>query len=145
METLREDFICVAPKQLVKIAITWLLASQRSYFAREEMVRAMDGNDNPGKEFGLRSVLPSLMTDNDQYWHGGKMLRTINSNRSTSVLFDDHHEFVSARLSSIEKRKRKFLSCDNDFYRILESFQIFNEILQADEAVRQFEDIPMTS
>jgi hypothetical protein len=27
----------------------------------------------------------------------------------------------------------------------LESFQIFNEILQADEAVRQFEDIPMTS
>jgi hypothetical protein len=47
-----------------------LLAAQRSYFTREDEIRAMDGNDNPEKEFGSRNFIPSSMTDNDQSWHG---------------------------------------------------------------------------
>jgi hypothetical protein len=55
MEMTRDEFICAVPGQLMNIAITWLLEAERSYFAREDEIRTMDGNDNSEKEFGLRS------------------------------------------------------------------------------------------
>jgi hypothetical protein len=53
METLHEEFLCAVPGRFVNIAITWLLAAQRGYFAAEDEIRAMDDNDNLENEFGL--------------------------------------------------------------------------------------------
>jgi hypothetical protein len=49
--------------------VNWLLAAQRSDLAREDEFRRIDGDENGEKEFGLRSFIPSALTDTDQYWH----------------------------------------------------------------------------
>jgi hypothetical protein len=69
LETLREEFICSVSGRLVNMAIHWLLAAQHSYFAREDELRGIDGTEEGAKEFGLRSFIPSSLTDTDQYWH----------------------------------------------------------------------------
>jgi hypothetical protein len=69
LETLRKEFICIISGRLVNIAINWLLAAQRSYWAREDEIRRIDGAENSQKEFGWRSFIPSSLTDTDQYWH----------------------------------------------------------------------------
>jgi hypothetical protein len=67
METHREECICAVSGRLVNVARTWLLAAERSYCGREDEIRAMDGNDNLEKDFGLRSFIPSSTIDRDQY------------------------------------------------------------------------------
>jgi hypothetical protein len=47
-----------------------LSAAEGSYFAREHEIRAMDGSDNPEKEFWFRSFSLSSMTESEQYWDG---------------------------------------------------------------------------
>jgi hypothetical protein len=70
LETLREDFLCAVFGRLVNINLKWMLGAQRGHFAREDELRGGDGAENVAKEYGLRSFIPSSMTDTDQYWHG---------------------------------------------------------------------------
>jgi hypothetical protein len=65
LQTLREKFICSISGLLVNIALNWLLAAQRSYLARENEIRGIDGAENGQKKFGLRSFIPSSFTDTD--------------------------------------------------------------------------------
>jgi hypothetical protein len=70
LEALCEEFLCAISGRLVNISLKWMLAAQRSYFARENEIRERDGGENGEKEYGLRSFIPASMTDIDQYWHG---------------------------------------------------------------------------
>jgi hypothetical protein len=68
-ETLREGFLSSISDRLINIHVNWLLAAQRSYLARENEIRGIDGAENGEKEFGLRSFIPWALRDTDQYWH----------------------------------------------------------------------------
>jgi hypothetical protein len=67
LDTLREEFLCSVSSRLINIHINWLLAAQRSYLAREDEIRGIDGAENGEKGFGLRSFILSALTDTDQY------------------------------------------------------------------------------
>jgi hypothetical protein len=66
LETLREEFLCAVFGRLVNINLKWMLGAQRTYFARDDEIRGGDGAENAAKEYGLRSFIPSSMTDTDQ-------------------------------------------------------------------------------
>jgi hypothetical protein len=70
LEILREEFLGSVSGRLINMHINWLFAAQRSYLAREDEIQGIDGAENGEKEFGLRSFIPSALTDTDQYWHG---------------------------------------------------------------------------
>jgi hypothetical protein len=68
MGTLREEFRCAVSGRFVNIGVNALPAAQRSFFAREDEIGVSDGIDTAENELGMRSFIPSSMTDTDQYW-----------------------------------------------------------------------------
>jgi hypothetical protein len=69
LETLREEFLCATDGRLVNVHVKWLLGAQATSLAREHEVRGEGNHDNQVSELGLRSFIPSSVTDTDQYWH----------------------------------------------------------------------------
>jgi hypothetical protein len=67
LERLRIKFLCSVSGRLINFHINWLLAAQRSYLAREDEIGGIDGPENGEKEFGLKPVIPSALTDTDRY------------------------------------------------------------------------------
>jgi hypothetical protein len=54
------------------VQVKWLLGAEAACLAREDEVKREGYRDNQSNEFGLRSFIPSSVTDMDQYWHGVK-------------------------------------------------------------------------
>jgi hypothetical protein len=65
--TLREEFICAVFGHLVNMNIKFLAHSQRRCFAREDEILDQNPKGTP-KEYGLRTFIPSSLTNSDEYW-----------------------------------------------------------------------------
>jgi hypothetical protein len=72
LETLREEFLCVTYGQLLNLQLKLLFGAQTASLAREDEVRGEGNLDNLVNEFELRSLIPSSITDTDQYREGVK-------------------------------------------------------------------------
>jgi hypothetical protein len=88
---------------VVNIAIKWVLAAQRGFFVRQYAIQRCDEGANNAKEFGVRSLIPSAVTDGDEYWHdvAEKCLRP-SGEIGAPTFFDDYEESLSAKLPESE-------------------------------------------
>jgi hypothetical protein len=64
--TLREEFICAVFGRLVNLNIKFIAQAQKRYFAREDEILDQNPEGSP-KEYGLRTFIPSSLTDSDEY------------------------------------------------------------------------------
>jgi hypothetical protein len=65
--TLREGFICSISGRLANLQVKFLASAQKRHFAREDEIRAQLPEDQP-KEYGMRTFIPSSLTDSNEYW-----------------------------------------------------------------------------
>jgi hypothetical protein len=65
--TLREEFICSISGRFSNLRVKFLANAQEWYVAREDEIRADIPNDAP-KEHGMRTFIPSPLTDSNEYW-----------------------------------------------------------------------------
>jgi hypothetical protein len=67
LQTLREEFICAISGRLSNMRVQFLAKAQRRYFAREDEIRDPIEEDRV-KEYGMRTFIPSSLTDSNEYW-----------------------------------------------------------------------------
>jgi hypothetical protein len=67
LATLREEFICAVAGRLANIRVKFLAQAQHRQFSREDEIRGDLGDSNL-KEYGLRTFIPSSLTDSNEYW-----------------------------------------------------------------------------
>jgi hypothetical protein len=65
--TLREQLISVVAGRLANIRVTLLAQPQRGHFSLDDAIRR-HSNESKLKEYGMGSVLPSSLTDSNEYW-----------------------------------------------------------------------------
>jgi hypothetical protein len=68
LTTLHEEFIRAIAGHSINLSITFPAQAQRHCFAREDEIRGENFEAIP-KEYGMRTFIPSSLTDSDEYWH----------------------------------------------------------------------------